>query len=496
MQGGVSIDFTDARFKEKIVEGPGPVDYKITTDYLKCGKKRTHPGTWRGPPGKLWLTRPPRSIIPTPTSVPHKNYAGYTMNEYGILVKKPPIEREPTVFYNIPRGEANTTTLMYKGNFWSRMTGREESRFFLTPGPGDYEIEKEKTAAQIQDEKIREEKRMTSRQLRFLDSLYRRKMRENLPAPNRYRVKGSFDKYFKISCKCDPYTLEPPPFGRTAKRFDDKIESDVPGPGTYDPPLRIKCVASIYPAPFGTCAGRFKKTAEDTGPGPSDYDLNVGNLAYELQKRLKYAHFKSTQPQQLYFDEPGFDEEQCDIVGTPEKTEEEKSKVYHAAFKSRAARFKSDETYVPDPGAYEVLTAFKTNRDKCDFLSRRSAPPFGTRSRRSGFCDITSDTPDPTSYHLAGDISRNVKGGVLPRTIIKEETPRAPPPTRYCIHPYFTSSFLKKSHNVTLGKPKIIAALEEEEEPKAGPRCPCTKKKLRWFTTPIDYYQHCHTICI
>ncbi|KOC61810.1 Uncharacterized protein C4orf37 [Habropoda laboriosa] len=365
---------------------------------------------------------------------PHKNYTGYTINEYGTLVKKPAIEQTPTGFYNVTRGEINSTTLMYKGNFWSRMSGRKGSQFSSTPGPGDYQHEKEKTPAQMQDERVREEKRMTSRQPRFLDVLYRRKIRENLPAPNRYKVKGHFDKFFKISCKCDPYTLEPAPFGRTAKvRFDDKMESDIPGPGTYDPPLRLKCVASIYPAPFGVCAGRFKKVVEDIGPGPSDYHSNVGNLAYEVLKRYKYAHYKSTQPQ-MYFNEPSFHEEQCNIVEIPGKIEEKKSSVYHAAFKSRTKRFKSDKTYVPDPGAYEVLTAFKTNRDKCDFLCRRSAPPFGTRSRRSGFCDITMDTPDPTSYHLATDVLKNAKGGSMARSIIKEETPRAPGPTRYC-HP-------------------------------------------------------------
>ncbi|XP_076753361.1 sperm-tail PG-rich repeat-containing protein 2 [Xylocopa sonorina] len=172
----VSIDFTDARFKGEISEGPGPVDYQVASDVIKCGKIRSHPGTWRGPAGK----------------------------------------------------DTNTTTLMYKGNFWSRMTGRTERRRFLTPGPGDYQHERKKTASQIQDEKIREERRMSSRQPRFLDTFYRRKMRE---------------------------------------RFDDKIQSDIPGPGTYEPPKPIKCTASIYPAPFGVCSGRFKKDPGDKRPG-------------------------------------------------------------------------------------------------------------------------------------------------------------------------------------------------------------------------------------
>lgn len=58
------------------------------------------------------------------------------------------------------------------------MTGRTEHEPILTPGPGHYEHEIKKTANQIQDEKIREMKRMTSWQPRTLDILYRVKMRE------------------------------------------------------------------------------------------------------------------------------------------------------------------------------------------------------------------------------------------------------------------------------------------------------------------------------
>ena len=158
---------------------------------------------------QLWLTRPPPSIIPTATSIPDKDYTGYDINEYGVFVKNPPIKKKPTYFYNVHRGvkhyslvkkkkkkkclisfhnisetfdqilqETNVTTLMYKGNFWSRMTGRTEQQPFITPGPGHYEHERKKTANEIHDEKIREIKRMTSLQPRSFDILYRVKMRE------------------------------------------------------------------------------------------------------------------------------------------------------------------------------------------------------------------------------------------------------------------------------------------------------------------------------
>lgn len=58
------------------------------------------------------------------------------------------------------------------------MTGRTEPPISLTPGPGDYEHETRKTPIQIQNEKVQEEKRMTSRQTRFLDAMQRKTMRE------------------------------------------------------------------------------------------------------------------------------------------------------------------------------------------------------------------------------------------------------------------------------------------------------------------------------
>lgn len=70
------------------------------------------------------------------------------------------------------------TTLLYKGNFWSRMSGRSTPPPSLTPGPGNYEYETKKTATELQNEKIREAKRMSSRQLRSLDIINRRTIRE------------------------------------------------------------------------------------------------------------------------------------------------------------------------------------------------------------------------------------------------------------------------------------------------------------------------------
>ncbi|XP_076685849.1 sperm-tail PG-rich repeat-containing protein 2 [Andrena cerasifolii] len=376
--GGVSIDFTDSRFKSQVFEGPGPAEYDVSEDLLEqCPRKRTHPGTWRGPAGK----------------------------------------------------ERNQTTLMYKGNFWSRMTGRTELSPFLTPSPGDYELELKKTAAQIHDERVREFKRTTSRQLRYLDA--------NFPAPNRYSVKGSFDRFFKVPCKCDRYAVEPPPFGCTEKRFGDHPKSDGPGPGAYDPQGRMKCVASIYPAPFGACAGRFQKITVDVSPAPTDYQSDVGNLAYESEKRYKHSYGRTAGPIHLdkiiLLDD---DDEDYGAADFKKSNEEKKCRVYHAAFKSRTKRFsKPDKVDIPDPGAYETATAFKATRDRCEFLCRRSAPPFGTRDSRLPKTVVVQQ-PDPTTYKVATDIAENVKGGVMTFPRKARDAPRLPGPAYYCVRSY------------------------------------------------------------
>lgn len=50
------------------------------------------------------------------------------------------------------------------------------------------------------------------------------------------------------------------------QRFVD-ADSDIPGPGTYNPIIPIKCTSSIFPAPFGSYATRFKKDPTHFGPG-------------------------------------------------------------------------------------------------------------------------------------------------------------------------------------------------------------------------------------
>ncbi|XP_011068530.1 PREDICTED: sperm-tail PG-rich repeat-containing protein 2-like [Acromyrmex echinatior] len=174
------------------------------------------------------------------------------------------------------------------------------------------------------------------------------------------------------------------------------------------------------------------------------------------------------------------------------KVDEEKYPVHHAVFKSRVDRFpklrKRDE--VPDSGAYEVFSAFKANRDRCDFLCRRLAPPFGTRASRLPM--IPEDdfhVPGPAHYDLRGDISKNVKNGVIysaPRE--KKMDIKGPGPSRYHIHPYIASSILKKSFNVTLGQPKTIQRINEVQTPWQRRK---SKKILRWFALSHEKYQHC-----
>ncbi|XP_020279765.1 sperm-tail PG-rich repeat-containing protein 2-like isoform X2 [Pseudomyrmex gracilis] len=500
---GVSHDYTDVRFKEKVHEGPSPAEYTLPDDLFKetPRKIRSHSGTWRGPAGKLWLIRPPRSTITSGPAVPSKrDVYGYDYNEHGILVKNPVIKLEPTDFYDIPRGETNFTTLKYKGNFWSRMKGRDDERTSVTPGPGDYEHETKKSLAQIRAEKTRETKRGAAKQPRFLEALCQQKLRQNFPAPNCYGPPRSvFDRYQRIRCKCNPYMVAPPPFNQTTQRFEHGFQSETPGPGTYEIVNRLFCFGSILNAPFGSFDTRFQKLEVMTTPGPADYHTDVGNIAFESVKRYKGRKRKPITYLDVHKTPTSInDDDKSTLTDKYSVMDEEKSAVHHAVFKSRVDRFpKICKDDIPDPGAYEALSAFKANRDRCDFLCRRLAPPFGSRASRSTMISkdvdfhvlCTDRFAGPSHYDLRGDISKNVKSGVIcsaPRE--RKEDIKGPSPAHYHINPYITSSVLKKSFNVTLGKARSANDINEIQRPWRYRR---SKKVLRWFAAPLKMHQHC-----
>lgn len=55
LQGGVSLDYTDVRFKEVVCEESSQTEYTLPNDLFKeiPRKIRSHPGTWRGFAGKV-----------------------------------------------------------------------------------------------------------------------------------------------------------------------------------------------------------------------------------------------------------------------------------------------------------------------------------------------------------------------------------------------------------------------------------------------------------
>ncbi|XP_076657904.1 uncharacterized protein LOC143362016 [Halictus rubicundus] len=117
-----------------------------------------------------------------------------------------------------------------------------------------------------------------------------------------------------------------------------KLQLDVPGPGTYEPKIPSKCVASISDAPFGVRASRSQKITAAPGPAPCEYHTDFGNLAYESQKR-----FKQTYRQPIYYKHADNTFTSDDYQEVSENDKNEKCEVYHAAFKSRTARFHTME---------------------------------------------------------------------------------------------------------------------------------------------------------
>ncbi|XP_071567392.1 uncharacterized protein [Temnothorax nylanderi] len=227
-------------------------------------------------------------------------------------------------------------------------------------------------------------------------------------------------------------------YSSSFKRFEENFQLDTPGPGTYEITVPQICYGSILRAPFGAFDDRFKRTI-DVIPGPADYYTEVGTLAFESAKRFKNKCQKMFDYLKLCktLTSIGDDDEfmVIDEYKVVKEVDEEKCPAYHAVFKSRVDRFpkirKHDD--VPDSGAYEVLSAFKANRDRCDFLCRRLTPPFGSRASR--FPMIPEDdfrVPGPAHYDLRRDISKNVKNGVIysaPRE--KKKDVKGPGPLHY-----------------------------------------------------------------
>lgn len=260
------------------------------------------------------------------------------------------IKQEPTDFYDIRRGvikkllpshkrsrerlfipqETNFTTLKYKGNFWSRMKGRDDERTSVTPGPGNYEHETKKSPAQIHNEKTREAKRATVKQPRFLEALYQQKLRQVIlrarfvtfpvfscksgKLPFCICLKSSYENLFfpkrtfqlliitihrkaylistnifhvsviltKWSCRLliklqkyvffiiyiisVHYMQMWLNFNYLFKRFK-KDKPETPGPGAYKIATEQICYASILGAPFGAFGTRFKKINDKVTPG-------------------------------------------------------------------------------------------------------------------------------------------------------------------------------------------------------------------------------------
>ncbi|XP_046815309.1 sperm-tail PG-rich repeat-containing protein 2-like [Vespa crabro] len=230
---------------------------------------------------------------------------------------------------------------------------------------------------------------------------------------------------------------------------------------------------------------------------PDKYDVVAGNISYESAKLYKNNYERSICRSTSEKIVTPYRKEKL-IKYKEVKKVSERSYVHHAVFKSRTDRFRRIVKGIdaPDPGAYEALTSFKANRDRCDFLCRRLAPPFLSSARR--VLEITKGidmtVPASTHYTILYDISKGVKGGVISYSRRdKEKRTKIPGPQYYCINPYIESSVLKKSFNVTLGKEKFIG---EKKSVKGRLQRGYTRKTLRCFSKSYKDYRHCPITCL
>ncbi|XP_046590459.1 sperm-tail PG-rich repeat-containing protein 2-like [Neodiprion lecontei] len=431
------------------------------------------------------------SAVSVPT---HRDANGYDVNSFGCLVKNLPDENEPSLFYDIPREEPNFTTRTYKGNFWSRMTGRDDnSRLSCGAGPGTYDLQKPENPGKLLAEKLRESRRKTCKQKRYIEAVFTKNLREGHPAPNAYAIpKSPFDTQ-EISCECQEYIFKPPPFGQGAKRFVN-VTDENPAPGSYNPMKRKCCPGSIISAPFGSLASRFKSADGTLSPGPGEYFSPNDGLAYEACKKCRRNYVKvgfnssvSRTSALVGSDGPGPDKYPTDMDRkVPRKS------VHHSVFKSTTKRFKCIQKESVAPNAYDVATAYNACHKPCEFLKCPDDAPFNSKQIRMpdvpNWMDI--NVPGPGLTNMRGDISKNVKGGSIAhgRRFRKAVTETGPGPQDYCLHPYSASSILQRHFNVTLGKPKVLKDLQPPEIPWV--RRLRTKKILRSFSKAVAEKNH------
>lgn len=164
----------------------------------------------------------------------------------------------------------NESTAFYQGCKWSKWSGnRNEKSLHDIPGPAHYTVDRQPTEIELCAEKVRAEKRKTSKQYRFIEMVQRKNILEGAPSPATYtpmEPKGTELQYLGSKADRFPmsqYDISPGPADHWLKRDFD----------LSDPPQKPSRARLPEPACFGMKAQRFRPR-RDEGPSPASYDSN------------------------------------------------------------------------------------------------------------------------------------------------------------------------------------------------------------------------------
>ncbi|XP_072931052.1 uncharacterized protein [Epargyreus clarus] len=342
-------------------------------------------------------------------------------------------------FYN---ARVNESTAYYQGCKWSQWTSKRSSNFMVSgPGPADYTIENEPTYETICAEKVRAHKRKTSKQLRYIEMVQRRNIREQLPGPGSYSPK-------------EPKGTDLNYLGPKAERFITSKYDERPGPADYwvkrdfqppEFPDRV-CQAKLPdPAPFGSKAVRLKPKREE-GPSPASYNYKTISCKFMKCSKVPFGtssvRFKLSEDDQGEGDE--YDDDGIANGDTQSKSEPEKENCLLPTweFRSNTIRMKPllKKLYEPSPADlpqrnYKIMRSFQLQSAAPFFTSDERFRPWynwipvhgagntpgpcyyslekpkcfpavhrGPLSRSPRFKLIISQTPCPNEYKVGGGI--------------------------------------------------------------------------------------------
>ncbi|XP_062963534.1 sperm-tail PG-rich repeat-containing protein 2 [Cynocephalus volans] len=404
IKGGYSLQNREKRFKKFISDNPGPASYDQsyagTQDIMNRKKISTAPVVTRS--------------FDVPSIPSYGQSYGYHINEDGSIIKRFPPASDPTIgpAYYKPQFDVSNATLKYKGIHFGNSLGRQELPKKSGPGPGQYDIEQEKTL-HYENINIKKDQQQNycSYIPRFYDIIILQEEKKGVPGPGRYDIKSQFQKTENMTPNVNNAS---PAFLSQSQRFVS-MKSITPAPGTYNEPQNalksLKKTLGLKNTPFGQSAPRFTKDSRtEEMPGPGFYNIlnntiiaNVRNICWKKQKK---SAFGSSVPRTFFI-------VQKETCTTPGPADYQVGGIFdelpnltkkYAAFLSRKGRTTEvPDMVIPAPGSYDVQKSYEMSQVKHKYMPPRS---LMAKRKHASFLSATprclekvTDGPGPAAYN-------------------------------------------------------------------------------------------------